>query len=161
MKHSRPDATRQRLYFRKRLVEFAGVLDSAARCLTAVGGKKFLFPGDAQIENWNYALTDAPNANTNRSRLEGTDFYKVGRHGSLNATPKSHWNLFTKGSKQPKPGRLNTAVSTMAGKHGSTTRQTEVPRRILVAGPGEESDFFSTQTLKTKGEISREMKFDL
>ena len=57
--------------------------------LFEVGTKKLLFPGDAQIENWSYALVDAPNAKATGTLLEGVDVYKVGHHGSRNATPKS------------------------------------------------------------------------
>jgi hypothetical protein len=46
-----------------------------------------LFPGDAQIENWSYALT-SPEAESLRSDLGELDLYKVGHHGSRNATPK-------------------------------------------------------------------------
>ena len=56
--------------------------------LFEVFGKKLLFPGDAQIENWSYALEDAPDAAKTRALLADVDVYKVGHHGSLNATPK-------------------------------------------------------------------------
>jgi hypothetical protein len=36
----------------------------------------------------------------------------------------------------------------MAGKHGSTTNETEVPRRPLVDALEAETDFFTTQSLK-------------
>jgi hypothetical protein len=56
--------------------------------LFEVLGMKLLFPGDAQLENWSYALEDAPEAARNRKLLAGVGVYKVGHHGSLNATPK-------------------------------------------------------------------------
>ena len=37
--------------------------------LFEVFGKKLLFPGDAQIENWSYALQDAPDAAKTRALL--------------------------------------------------------------------------------------------
>jgi len=129
--------------------------------LFEVGGKKFLFPGDAQIENWNYALKDAPNAAANRALLAGTDFYKVGHHGSLNATPKTLWNLFKKKGVSTKPGRLSTAVSTMAGKHGNDRNDTEVPRTTLVKALTSESAFFTTQALRKKADVSKAMEFNL
>ena len=46
-----------------------------------------LFPGDAQIENWAYSLT-GPDAHQWADLLADVDLYKVGHHGSLNATPK-------------------------------------------------------------------------
>src|SRR4051812_13955630 len=60
--------------------------------LIQIGGTTLLFPGDAQIENWSYALFNAPNHAAIRKRLAQTNVYKVGHHGSLNATPKTLWN---------------------------------------------------------------------
>lgn len=113
-----------------------------------VGGKKFLFPGDAQIENWNYALKDAPDAAANQKLLAATDFYKVGHHGSLNATPKTLWKLFRKKGDPAKKTTMSTVVSTMIGKHGSTTSNTEVPRATLVTELETNSVFFTTQRIK-------------
>jgi hypothetical protein len=145
-------------------LELVRILDDAMNntsliLLFQIGKMKFLFPGDAQIENWNYALEDAPDAAANRARLAKTDFYKVGHHGSLNATPKTLWNLFARKGPATKSNRLHTAVSTMAGKHGSTSRQTEVPRRPLVDELEKNSKFFTTQTLK-KGQPREEFEFD-
>jgi hypothetical protein len=145
-------------------LELVRILDDAMNntsliLLFQIGKMKFLFPGDAQIENWNYALKDAPDAAANRTLLAKTDFYKVGHHGSLNATPKTLWNLFAKKGPEMKSDRLRTAVSTMAGKHGSTSRQTEVPRRPLVLELEKNSKFFTTQTLK-KGQPSEPFEFD-
>ena len=48
-------------------------------------GKAFLlFPGDAQWGTWNALLTDPASA----ALLKKTVFYKVGHHGSHNATPR-------------------------------------------------------------------------
>jgi hypothetical protein len=146
-------------------LELVRILDDALNntsliLLFEIGEKKFLFPGDAQIENWNFALKDSKNAAANQQLLADTDFYKVGHHGSLNATPKSLWNLFKKKGKASKPNRLYTFVSTMAGKHGSTSRQTEVPRRPLITALEENSKFFTTQSLK-KVEPSKRQVFDL
>lgn len=116
-------------------------------------GKKVLFPGDAQIENWSYALIDAPNAAANRELLAQTDVYKVGHHGSRNATPKSLWKLFAKRSKATSGKRLITIASTMAGKHGSESAKTEVPRRTLVDALKEETNYNSTQSLRKKAPI--------
>lgn len=111
--------------------------------LFEVGGKKLLFPGDAQIENWSYAL-GRPAV---RRLLEGVDVYKVGHHGSRNATPKTLWNGFKKRSDK-KGKRLQTFCSTMPGKHGKATSKTEVPRKTLVEALKTESDYFTTQDLK-------------
>ena len=55
-------------------------------------------------------------------------------HGSLNATPKTLWNAFSRRSeKEGKPGRLVTVMSTRSdSKHGHEDNDTEVPRRTLV-----------------------------
>jgi hypothetical protein len=50
-------------------------------------GHTMLFPGDAQIENWGYALNGAKEREANRALLAKVDLYKVGHHGSRNATP--------------------------------------------------------------------------
>ena len=63
--------------------------------LFEVNGKKLLFPGDAQLENWSYAVKDADDADATRALLADVDVYKVGHHGSLNATPKKLlWEAF-------------------------------------------------------------------
>jgi len=55
--------------------------------LIEAAGRRLLFPGDAQIENWSYSFRpDAPPEL--RAKLSGLDVYKVGHHGSRNATPK-------------------------------------------------------------------------
>ncbi len=92
-------------------------------------GKKLLFPGDAQIENWSYALEDAPDAEKTRALLADVDVYKVGHHGSLNATPRQ---LLWDGFRKRSGGRLHTLLSTLPDKHGHTQNNTEVPRRPLL-----------------------------
>jgi hypothetical protein len=112
--------------------------------LFKIGGKSLLFPGDAQIENWSYALSQE----SMRKLLEDVDVYKVGHHGSLNATPKSLWNLFHNRSKDASaPERLTSVMSTMSGKHGSVDSKTEVPRTTLKAALTTESNLFSTEEL--------------
>lgn len=48
-----------------------------------IGGTHLLLPGDAQWSTWDAALADP----ARRALLEKTSFYKVGHHGSENATP--------------------------------------------------------------------------
>ena len=115
--------------------------------LFEVGKKKLLFPGDAQLENWMHALKESDEAAANRKLLAGVDVYKVGHHGSLNATPKSLWKLFTKKGGTTKKKRLITVMSTLGGHHGSSDRDTEVPRSKLVKALTEESTHFTTQKL--------------
>jgi hypothetical protein len=134
-----------------RLLEIVRELDTVLNntsviLLFEVGNKKLLFPGDAQIENWSYALSH-PRV---RQMLAGVDLYKVGHHGSRNATPKSLWNLFTRRSATPAPGRLRTVLSTMAQKFGEVDRGTEVPRASLVQTLKAQSDYFSTQDIQGK-----------
>lgn len=114
--------------------------------LLEIGGTLLLFPGDAQIENWSYALFDAPNHESIRSRLAGTNVYKVGHHGSLNATPKTLWKGFThkQDDAHADATRLISVMSTKSGKHGDARRGTEVPRTILRDALDENSELFST-----------------
>jgi hypothetical protein len=118
--------------------------------LFEVGDQKLLFPGDAQIENWSYTLEQMEKNAGLRQRLAAVNLYKVGHHGSLNATPKSLWELFEHKGGAHTEERLKTVVSTMAGKHGKADRGTEVPRRKLVEELEKNSDFFTTQSLKGK-----------
>ncbi len=119
--------------------------------LFEVGDKKLLFPGDAQIENWSYALEDAPDHKAARALLADVDLYKVSHHGSLNATPKKLlWEGFKKRGARK---RLKTALSTLPGKHGETSNHTEVPRKSLLKALETESDLSNTNNLKS-GEIS-------
>jgi hypothetical protein len=107
-----------------------------------VGGTRLLFPGDAQLENWQYALANEKY----RALLAGTTLYKVGHHGSRNATPKEGlWKHFAKRSDHAAAaGRMWSVVSTMAGKHG-TTEATKVPRKTLVDALEHETNFRTTQ----------------
>jgi len=122
--------------------------------LMKVGDKSLLFPGDAQIENWAYALAQPEY----RALLENVDLYKVGHHGSLNATPKSLWALFAKRSSTPRPDRLKSVMSTMPGKHGAAERKTEVPRATLTAELRRDSDLLSTHDMPAS-ELYRDIVF--
>jgi hypothetical protein len=114
--------------------------------LFEVGGKKLLFPGDAQIENWSYALSKP----AVMRMLAGVDLYKVGHHGSRNATPRTLWNGFKKRSEKQTKNRLETFCSTMPGKHGKSVSKTEVPRKTLVAALKTFSNYHTTEELKGK-----------
>jgi hypothetical protein len=124
--------------------------------LITAGRRKFLFPGDAQWENWEYALKK------NAAELRGVDLYKVGHHGSLNATPKTLWNLFSRRGGRAKRRRLTTLASTRSNsKHGHRESGTEVPRETLVAELQKRSNFRSTQELEGTGRLVLELRFDL
>ena len=110
--------------------------------LFEVNGRKLLFPSDAQIENWSYALSKQEV----RRLLSTVDVYKVGHHGSRNATPKTLWNAFTNRSTTKNNNRLKTFMSTMPGKHGKAVSKTEVPRKSLLTALMNESELHSTTT---------------
>ncbi len=50
-----------------------------------VGGTRLLFPGDAQHGAWEHVRSDPESL----ALIKSVDFYKVGHHGSHNATPKA------------------------------------------------------------------------
>ncbi|MGI8979632.1 MAG: MBL fold metallo-hydrolase [Pirellulaceae bacterium] len=139
--------------FLQQMLGVVRILDDAMNntsliLLLEIGNQKLLFPGDAQIENWSYALFDSPDHEENQQLLADVDLYKVGHHGSLNATPKSLWALFKHRSKKPTKERLKTLMSTQLGVHGHTHAGTEVPRSKLVQALNEESDLHSTDKKK-------------
>jgi hypothetical protein len=72
------------------------------------------------------------------------DLYKVGHHGSLNATPRK---LLWEGFRKRKGKKLKTMLSTLPGKHGKTASETEVPRRTLLKALREESQLKNTDDL--------------
>ena len=153
---------RQRAVRGKQLLGLVRSMDDALNNTSVIllfeaGGKKLLFPGDAQWENWELAL------NKNAAVLKDVDLYKVGHHGSLNATPKTLWNAFSKRSeKEGKPGRLVTVMSTRSdSKHGHAESDTEVPRRTLVKELKQNSVHRSTQELEPDGGVVLTLEFDL
>ena len=110
-------------------------------------GKNLLFVGDAQAGNWEHWLfaTDTPDKiGTTMSKaaqqiLTSLDFYKVGHHGSGNATPKAAAEMMGV------PGRKFAAMcSTQKDVYGTEnpndpTKGTEVPRIPLLAKLASES----------------------
>ena len=122
--------------------------------LFEIGKTKLLFPGDAQIENWSFALNNPDWTKL----LADVNVYKVGHHGSLNATPKSLWKLFNNKGSEHKHGRLETLCSTKAGKHGSVRSGTEVPRSLLVKELEKDSDFATTE--RYVKQIARDFQID-
>lgn len=122
--------------------------------LFEANGKFVLFPGDAQFENWQYALSDPKTV----ARLANVSLYKVGHHGSRNATPKSLWNGFSSKGGKSKKGRLVTLLSTLDHVHGSEDRHTEVPRQTLLDALSKESDLHDTRTV-SEGEFCSVTRF--
>ena len=89
-------------------------------------GRRLLFPGDAQIENWSYSFR--PEAPPDlKAKLSALDFYKVGHHGSRNATPKLHllplWQA---------PGVSPVPVAMMSTLLGPYDDNHPVPAELLV-----------------------------
>jgi hypothetical protein len=139
----------------QQLLEIVRILDGVLNntsviLLFEVGQQVLLFPGDAQVESWMYALSRANENPSLRKRLEEVTVYKVGHHGSLNATPKTLWQMLRYrrvASNRTREPLLHTFLSSMHGKHGSTVDNTEVPRRTLVAALKRETVYHSTESL--------------
>lgn len=104
-------------------------------------GKKLLFAGDAQGGNWEYWLfkTEAPQKDptkagdiieTSKELLQTIDFYKVGHHGSTNATPIQ---AIEAAIARPKTSKgFVSMCSTEDGVYGNPKKETEVPRTRLM-----------------------------
>jgi hypothetical protein len=102
--------------------------------LFTIAGKKLLFVGDAQAGNWEYWMyggtpEKAPSIEAitpaGKTILANLDFYKVGHHGSTNATPVS--------AVETMAGNFASMCSTQEGAFGSKANQSEVPRDPLLA----------------------------
>ena len=109
--------------------------------LLEIGNQKILLPGDAQIENWSYALSQPKW----QQLLADVSLYKVGHHGSRNATPKQLWNLFKHTGDAQTADRIETLCSTKSGKHGALRSGTEVPRQLLLKELKARSRFTSSE----------------
>ncbi|HSC21467.1 MAG TPA: hypothetical protein VLC07_07040 [Solirubrobacterales bacterium] len=92
-----------------------------------VAKRHLLFPGDAQIENWSYCLQPGKAAELGVEDLGEVDLYKVGHHGSRNATPRSLVETWRK-----KRHKVTSVMSTLPGVHGRS-EATAVPRATLIA----------------------------
>jgi beta-lactamase superfamily II metal-dependent hydrolase len=127
--------------------------------LFTFGGKKLLFVGDAQAGNWQYWLyhlskptKDPRKAGSivpeSQEILQTIDFYKVGHHGSTNATPISVVEAL--GEDHSADGFV-AMCSTQSDTYGSPDKGTEVPRVPLLDKLGKEcalvrSDQFAVTT---------------
>jgi hypothetical protein len=106
--------------------------------LLEVGTKRLLFGGDAQWESWQYALNAAPPAVRDEylPLLGELDLYKVGHHGSLNATPKeSLFGLWEPGAAKARGmvGLISTCCGVYPfGRAVAPETPTRVPRLALV-----------------------------
>jgi len=145
------------------LLDIVRILDDAMNntsviLLFEVNGNAFLFPGDAQIENWEFTLNKMKADESLKKRLANVSIYKVGHHGSRNATPKTLWANFARKGPLNTKGRLRTFVSTMANVYGKT-EATAVPRATLISALKANSTFFSTQSIT--GDIKHQEEIDL
>jgi beta-lactamase superfamily II metal-dependent hydrolase len=113
--------------------------------LFTFAGKTLLFSGDAQWGNWANFLfggaigTPGHTSLTPRSKqiLGKLDFYKVGHHGSTNATPMDVVDAMREGCV--------AMCSTDPGAYGNPAKGTEVPRDPLMAA----------LTKKTQNQLAR------
>jgi beta-lactamase superfamily II metal-dependent hydrolase len=96
-------------------------------------GKKLLFAGDAQGGNWEYWMYGGtPTKTPSLDKIEkdsaqilgNLDFYKVGHHGSTNATPMT--------AVEAIGGNPTAMCSTQFGSFGSEKNASEVPRGPLM-----------------------------
>jgi hypothetical protein len=137
----------------EQLLQLVRMLDDAMNNTSLIllfecGKEKLLFPGDAQIENWQYALSK----DSLSKHVDKVSVYKVGHHGSLNATPKTLWKRWfpdgASATSNAEPARQMVALlSTLEGKHGSADNQSEVPRRKLVRALKDNTTLRSTENL--------------
>jgi hypothetical protein len=113
--------------------------------LVRAGNRRLLFPGDAQIENWQYTLTGAPNRQALLDELARVDLYKVGHHGSRNGTPKSLYRLWHPGDAAEQAVRsVRSLMSTRDDVYGEKDG-TKVPSgKLMTALDRDGMRLFST-----------------
>lgn len=133
---------RQGLFHLRRIVR---TMDDALNntsliLLFEVGDRRLLFSGDAQIENWEYVL-DQDEHSALREGLDHIDLYKVGHHGSRNATPKL--KLYELWRRSAPDHRMTSVLSTMEDVHGES-EGTAVPQGALVTALGRLGEVYST-----------------
>jgi hypothetical protein len=119
--------------------------------LIQAGDRRLLFPGDAEIMNWDYALNVAPDHTALRDELRRVDLYKVGHHGSRNATPKSLFGLWTDGAatQHRRVALMSTRVGVYpVGETPATRPATAVPRIPLVNALAQAMTLYSTGELR-------------
>jgi hypothetical protein len=112
--------------------------------LLEIGELKMLFAGDAQIENWQYTLERLDGQPRLKAKLAAIDLYKVGHHGSRNATPRTLHALW-KDRPDDSP-KMIALMSTREGVHGKSVA-TAVPRETLVTALRQVATLHSTDDL--------------
>lgn len=104
--------------------------------LITVGDRTMLLAGDAQAENWSLSLDKALGVNGRahdpvlQQQLADVEIYKIGHHGSLNATPRRLYELWEPRT-QPDGRPLLSVLTT---KHGAydKTKEGAVPKEELL-----------------------------
>jgi hypothetical protein len=117
--------------------------------LVTVGDRSLLLTGDAQVENWSYPLDRALGENGRTAEpelsqaLASVELYKVGHHGSRNATPRRLVGLWKSA------GRERELCSVLSTRHGvfHQTVQGAVPKKELVDALKELGPVHSTDEL--------------
>jgi beta-lactamase superfamily II metal-dependent hydrolase len=100
--------------------------------LFTFNGKKLLFAGDAQWGNWQNFLFGGALGSPGHAKmtpeatsiLKSIDFYKVGHHGSTNATPIDALEAMSNG--------IVAMCSTAVDAYGKVANKSEVPRIPLM-----------------------------
>jgi hypothetical protein len=140
-------ATRQALEI---VAGFDEVLNNTSVVLLiTVGDRSLLLAGDAQVENWSYPLDRALRENGSaadaelRQALASVELYKVGHHGSRNATPRRLVSLW----KSERKRELCSVLSTKRGVFDRTVEGT-VPKKELVDALMELGPVHSTHQLR-------------
>jgi hypothetical protein len=124
--------------------------------LLTIGKTRLLFSGDAEVEAWKWALSDAPDHRQTRAAVRATDLYKVGHHGSWNATPRGTlWSVFGKTGAAGRRGRMTSVLSTKPGTHPS------VPAPALERALKHSTTLYSTRARRPKGQLCVEVPIRL
>jgi hypothetical protein len=104
-------------------------------------------PYALQPAGWEYALTVAPDHEQVLDLLRGVDLYKVGHHGSRNATPRTLFNLWNEPATRDRT--MTALMSTKTGVFpGTAGSHTEVPRDSLVTALRQRTSLSSTMDLQ-------------
>lgn len=117
--------------------------------LVTVGDRSLLLAGDAQVENWSYSLDRALGENGRTAEpqlaqaLASVDLYKVGHHGSRNATPRRLVGLWKSAQRDRE---LCSVLSTRHGVFDKTVQGT-VPKKELLDALKELGPVHSTDKL--------------
>ena len=105
------------------------------------GGFRMLFPGDAEVASWQAIVEDEQTA----SALKDIDLYKVGHHGSDNATPiVSLWEKLIQDRDEENP--LHCVLSTQTTKFPGS-----IPNSTLLETMLESDKFHLVSTAYPEG----------